>query len=69
MKGIYKLTLRHKLGNDLEVRDGNESEERHEDQEVDLRRRGCEGVDIVPVGHCSHIVSIHCPVCSIKNPS
>lgn len=35
---INRLTLGHKLGDSLQVHDGDDGEERHEDQEVDLGR-------------------------------
>lgn len=48
------LTLWHELRDDLEVGDGDEGEERHKDHEVDLRWRGCKGVDVVPV--CNYVL-------------
>lgn len=46
------LTLGHELGNSLEVCNRDQGEQRYEDQEVDLRRRRSQGIDIVPVGNC-----------------
>ena len=44
-------TLRQEPRGTLNVEDGQNGKERGEDQEVDLRRRRRQGVDIVPVGH------------------
>jgi hypothetical protein len=45
------LTLGLELGHTLQVCDRQQGEERYKDQEVDLRRRRGQGVDIVPVGN------------------
>ena len=50
--GPTVLTLGHELGYSLQVCNGDQGEERYEDQEVDLRRRRGQGVNIVPVGDC-----------------
>lgn len=51
------LTLGHELGYSLKVCNGDQGEQRHKDQEVDLGRRRSQGVDIVPVGNCRALLA------------
>lgn len=46
-----KGTFRHEAGGNFKIDNGNQSEDRYENQKVDLRRRCSQSIGIVPVGN------------------